>query len=123
MMLPHAAAGAACYVYYRVNAAQLDTARGALATFLADVRARTGVEGSLSRRIDAESGVSAGADVTLMEVYAGIADPAAFEAQLPGQCGPRRYRLFDGQGKQPTSPGEREQIGARRLLRRQHAVG
>ena len=82
MMLPHAAAGAACYVYYRVNAAQLDTARGALATFLADVRARTGVEGSLSRRIDPESGVSAEADVTLMEVYAGIADPAAFEAQL-----------------------------------------
>lgn len=91
MTRAQAVAGAACYVYYRVNIAQLEQARNTLATLLAEVCALTGIEGTLSRRIDPKAVVSAGAEVTLMEIYAGIADPAAFEAQL--QDATRRCEL------------------------------
>lgn len=76
--------GAACYVYYRVNAADLERVRTTLAKLLAEVRAQTGVEGTLSQRIGPEAVTNGLTEVTLMETYAGIADRAAFEAQLQG---------------------------------------
>ncbi|MBM3347815.1 MAG: DUF4936 family protein [Betaproteobacteria bacterium] len=80
----HAAGGAACYVYYRVNAANLASTRGALVALLAEVRARTGIEGALSRRIEPQEAAAQSAEFTLMEVYAGIADPVVFETHLQG---------------------------------------
>jgi hypothetical protein len=62
------------YVYYRVDAAKLDSLRTSVESLFDNVERATGVRGRWMRRRDDPS--------TYMEVYEGVADDKAFEALL-----------------------------------------
>jgi hypothetical protein len=62
------------YVYYRVDAGNLDSLRASIARLLDSIERETGVRGRWMRRRDDPS--------TYMEVYEGVADDQAFEALL-----------------------------------------
>lgn len=73
-----------CYVYYRVQPGQMQPALQAVAALLVDLKSRTGIAGTLSRRIEdpADSAPREGTAPTWMETYAGIPDPQAFTREL-----------------------------------------
>ena len=62
------------YVYYRVDAARLDSLRTSVESLFDNIECATGVRGRWMRRRDDPS--------TYMEVYEGVADDKAFEALL-----------------------------------------
>ena len=62
------------YVYYRVNAGNLDSLRASVESLFESIERETGVRGRWMRRRDDPS--------TYMEVYEGVADDKAFEALL-----------------------------------------
>ena len=62
------------YVYYRVEAARVDSIRALVLKIFESVRQGTGIQGRWMRRRDDAT--------TYMEVYEGVADDAAFEALL-----------------------------------------
>jgi len=62
------------YVYYRVDAASVDSIRSCVEKIFEEVKAKTGIQGRWLRRRDDPA--------TYMEVYEGVADEAAFEASL-----------------------------------------
>ena len=62
------------YVYYRVDAASVDSIRSFVDTLFNTVKMKTGIQGHWLRRRDDPT--------TYMEVYEGVADDAAFEALL-----------------------------------------
>ncbi len=62
------------YVYYRVDAARVETVRHAVRTLFDAIERETGVRGSWMRRRDEAT--------TFMEVYEGVANEHAFEAVL-----------------------------------------
>ena len=73
------------YVYYRVDAAGIDSIRSSVQKIFATVKAKTGIQGRWLRRRDDPT--------TYMEVYEGVADDAAFEALLARETagfGPQR---------------------------------
>ncbi len=73
------------YVYYRVDAAYVDSIRSRVQELLSTVKAKTGIQGRWMRRRDDPA--------TYMEVYEGVADDAAFEALLARETagfGPER---------------------------------
>jgi len=78
---------ATCHVYYRVRTERLPHAGKAVAELMNDLHARTGIRGSLSRRIEraqartSSDSVAHGAP-TWMETYAGIDDRAGFERHM-----------------------------------------
>jgi len=66
---------ASYYIYYRVRAdTEREDAHATVRAMQAAIARRTGVHGRLLER--------AGDDVTWMEIYESVADPAAFEAAL-----------------------------------------
>ncbi len=62
------------YVYYRVDAARVETVRHAVRTLFDAIERETGVRGSWMRRREEAT--------TFMEVYEGVANEHAFEAVL-----------------------------------------
>lgn len=62
------------YIYYRVDAARLDTLRIAVENTFDAIKRETGVRGRWMRRSDGST--------THMEVYEGVEDERAFEAVL-----------------------------------------
>lgn len=65
------------YVYYRVDAARVDTLRPAVRALFDAIERATGVRGRWLRRRDDPT--------TYMEVYEGVRDAGAFEAILEGE--------------------------------------
>lgn len=68
------------YVYYRIDAARRDELRHAIECLFAVIERETGVRGRWMHRRDEPT--------TFMEVYEGVADPAAFEALLERAAAP-----------------------------------
>ncbi|MDA0277009.1 MAG: DUF4936 family protein [Proteobacteria bacterium] len=62
------------YVFYRVDAARVETVRHAVRTLFDAIEHETGVRGRWMRRRDEAT--------TFMEVYEGVANEHAFEAVL-----------------------------------------
>ena len=62
------------YVYYRVDAARVDSVGVAIRKIFKTIEKETGIRGRWMRRRDDPS--------TYMEVYEGVADDKAFEALL-----------------------------------------
>ena len=66
------------YVYYRIDAGQLDVLRLSVEALFKVIKRETGVRGRwMCRRDD---------PATYMEVYEGVRDAAAFEALLEREC-------------------------------------
>ena len=65
------------YVYYKLPAAELTTVLPSVRALQSAAVGATGVRPSLQTRVDAADGIA-----TVMEVYAGIGDAAAFGRQL-----------------------------------------
>ena len=78
------------YIYYRVNAQQLQDLRTSVQRLFKIVESETGVRGRWMRRRDDAA--------TYMEVYEGVNDGAALEALLEQHCKgfavPRRQEVF-----------------------------
>jgi quinol monooxygenase YgiN len=62
------------YVYYKFDPARIDAVRPVVEALFREVRAQTGVQGRWQRRRDDPS--------TFMEIYANVADAAAFDRAL-----------------------------------------
>jgi hypothetical protein len=62
------------YVYYRIDAVNVDSMRSVVQELFRTVKARTGIQGRWMRRRDDPT--------TYMEVYEGVTDETAFESLL-----------------------------------------
>ena len=84
------------YVYYRIDAGQVEAFRLSVQELFKAIEGRTGVRGRWMRRRDDPS--------TYMEVYEGVRDEAAFEALLEreskGFGAQRRNEIFTETGNQ-----------------------